>query len=325
MRRGKVSEITLKRSILKNIRSRNRKVIQGANLSNDACEIKLEGVTTVMSSNIIEAWFDGCIEFNIVKTMNNIYAQGGKPVTAQVSIVVPIDYEEPQLGDLVKRLDDVFGKYNIQISGGHTTCSENAKNPIVMFTIVGEKCYNVLRLKDIQPGFEIVMTKSIAVGGTGVISNLKRNVLSERFISTYVEQCRDLINYISIEKEAETVLQTCEAALHDISTGGAFAGLWELTSASGLGVRIELDKIPVWQETVEVAEVFDINPYRLDGTGSLLIVTKDGERIADLLREKGINTEVVGVITKEKSRVIVNDDEIRFLEPQRGDEIYKFI
>ena len=114
-----------------------------------------------------------------------------------------------------------------------------------------------------------------------------------------------------------------DVALHDISTGGVFAGVWELTSASGLGVKIELQKIPVWQETVEVSEVFDINPYMLDGTGSLLIVTDNGERLVDVLEEKGINASVIGIITSDKNRVLINGDETRFLEPQRGDEIYK--
>lgn len=105
--------------------------------------------------------------------------------------------------------------------------------------------------------------------------------------------------------------------------GGVFAGVWELTSASGLGVKIELQKIPVWQETIEVSEVFDINPYMLDGTGSLLIVTNNGERLVDVLEEKGINASVIGIITSDKNRVLINGDETRFLEPQRGDEIYK--
>ena len=51
-------------------------------------------------------------------------------------------------------------------------------------------------------------------------------------------------------------------------------------------MKIELQKIPVWQETVEVSEVFDINPYMLDGTGSLLIVTNNGERLVDVFRRK---------------------------------------
>ena len=94
MRRGKISEIALKRSVLKSIKTRNDKVIRGADLSNDACEIRLEDVTVVMSSNCIETWFEGCIEFNIAKGMNNIYVQGGIPFAAEVSIALPLEYEE---------------------------------------------------------------------------------------------------------------------------------------------------------------------------------------------------------------------------------------
>ena len=323
MRRGKISEIALKRSVLKNIKNRNAKVIRGADLSNDACEIQLEDVTVVMSSNCIETWIEGCIEFNIAKGMNNIYVQGGIPFAAEVSIALPLEYEEKQLGKLMRKLDEVFGKYNVQISGGHTTVSANVNQPIIMFTIMGSKCYNVNCLKDVKPGQQIVMTKSIAVGGTGLISNAKTDILKEKFINTYVDKCKDIINYISIEDESRIALECGEVALHDISTGGVFAGVWELTSASGLGVKIELQKIPVWQETIEVSEVFDINPYMLDGTGSLLIVTNNGERLVDVLEEKGINASVIGIITSDKNRVLINGDETRFLEPQRGDEIYK--
>lgn len=42
-------------------------------------------------------------------------------------------------------------------------------------------------------------------------------------------------------------------------------------------MKIELQKIPVWQETIEVSEVFDINLICLMGTGSLLIVTNKGK------------------------------------------------
>lgn len=323
MRRGKISEIALKRSVLKNIKNRNEKVIKGADLSNDACEIQLEDVTVVMSSNCIETWFDGCIEFNIVKGMNNIYAQGAIPYATEVVITLPLEYEEKQLGKLMKKLDESFGKYNVQISGGHTVVSANVNQPIIMFTVMGRKCYNVKCLKDIKSGQQIVMTKSIAIGGTGLISNAKTDILKEKFINTYIDKCKDIINHVSVKNEARIALEYGDVALHDISTGGTFAGIWELTSVSGLGAKIELQKIPVWQETVEVAEIFDINPYMLDGTGSLLIVTNEGERLVDVLKENGINASVIGIITSDKDRVLINGDETRFLEPQRGDEIYK--
>lgn len=54
-----------------------------------------------------------------------------------------------------------------------------------------------------------------------------------------------------------------------------------------------------------------------------MIVTNNGERLVDVLEEKGINASVIGIITSDKNRVLINGDETRFLEPQRGDEIYK--
>ena len=45
--------------------------------------------------------------------------------------------------------------------------------------------------------------------------------------------------------------------------------------------------------------------------------------IVNKLLEKGINASVIGIITSDKNRLLINGDETRFLEPQRGDEIYK--
>ena len=53
---------------------------------------------------------------------------------------------------------------------------------------------------------------------------------------------------------------------------------------------------------------------------SKLLMVKYG---VDVLEEKGINASVIGIITSDKNRVLINGDETRFLEPQRGDEIYK--
>lgn len=325
MQRGKISEITLKRSVLKNVNSRNEKVLGGNSVGLDASAIDLEGITVVMSSNIIESYFEGCIEYYINKTLNNIYVKGAKPIAVQVAITMPTESGEQELGKLMREINSVCNKLGMSICGGHTAVSENVTNPIVVFTIIGKTCYNVTDLYDVKPGQQIVMTKSIALGGTGVISHLEKNKLSERFTPGFVEKCEDFINHISVKKECEIALANGAVALHDISTGGAFAGFWEITTPTGYGVEIMQNNIPVWQEAIEVAEIFDINPYVLDGTGSLLIVTENGESMVEKLEAEGINAAVVGVITQGKDRVIINAEEKRYLEPQRGDELYKFI
>ena len=46
--------------------------------------------------------------------------------------------------------------------------------------------------------------------------------------------------------------------MHDVTEGGIFGALWEMAEASGVGLEIDLKKIPIRQETVEVCEFFYI-------------------------------------------------------------------
>ena len=64
--------------------------------------------------------------------------------------------------------------------------------------------------------------------------------------------------------------------MHDVTEGGIFGALWEIAEASGVGLEIDLKKIPLKQETVEICEFFGINPYELISSGSMLMATEDG-------------------------------------------------
>ena len=61
--------------------------------------------------------------------------------------------------------------------------------------------------------------------------------------------------------------------MHAVSEGGLFSGLWEVASCVDKGIQADINKIPIWQQVIEIAEFMDINPYLLEGSGSLLIVS----------------------------------------------------
>ena len=101
--------------------------------------------------------------------------------------------------------------------------------------------------------------------------------------------------------------------MHAVSEGGLFSGLWEVASCVDKGIQVDINKIPIWQQVIEIAEFMDINPYLLEGSGSLLIVSPDGYKIEESLNANGIYGEVIGKITDNKNRVVINDDETRYL------------
>ena len=111
--------------------------------------------------------------------------------------------------------------------------------------------------------------------------------------------------------------------MHDASEGGIFAALWELAEASGIGLEIDQKAIPIRQETIELCEVFDLNPYMLISSGSMLIGTEHGNLLVEKLEQAGIHGVVIGYTTEGNDRIVVNGDEQRYLEPPKTDELFR--
>jgi hydrogenase maturation factor len=176
-----------------------------------------------------------------------------------------------------------------------------------------------------KPDQDIVMTKYAAMEGTALISKKKEDELKERYSSDFIQSAKKLIDDISIVKEAKIARTFGASAMHDVRKGGIYGALWELTSAAEIGMEVCLEEVPVRQETVEVCEFYDLNPYKLISGGSLLIVTKNGHELVRKLKGVGIPAAVIGKTTKEQSKKIVREGEAGFLEPPKSDEIYQCI
>ena len=175
--------------------------------------------------------------------------------------------------------------------------------------------------------YGILMVGFAGSFGAGLIAEKKRAALSERFPSFLIR------NAISDGKKAVSDKEALFEKLKELSyryeiigmeearDGGVFKGLWNLGEASGLGFSVNLKAIPVKQETVEICNFFDINPYQLYSEGVILLLSRDADILSDELRESGIPAQRIGRTHFEKKRVIVNDDEERFLEPRAGDSM----
>lgn len=113
--------------------------------------------------------------------------------------------------------------------------------------------------------------------------------------------------------------------MHDVTEGGIFGALWEIAAASRVGLEVYLQKIQLKQETVEICEFFDLNPYMLISSGCMLIVTDKANLLVERLKEQGIASAVIGRITEGNDRIVINGDERRYLEPAKSDELYKLM
>ncbi|MCD6479421.1 hypothetical protein J7L65_01350, partial [Candidatus Bathyarchaeota archaeon] len=179
-----------------------------------------------------------------------------------------------------------------------------------------------------RPGDRIIMTKAAGIEGTAVLARDLRHILIDRVEEETLKRAEGLLRLISVVPEA---LEAMEAggvhALHDPTEGGVLNGLWEMAEASGLGLHIDGDSIPVLEETRVICEALDVDPLRLLGSGALLIAA-DPERaggIVDAIRGIGIEATVIGEFTEDESRVMEIDGESHPIEAVEQDELYRIL
>ena len=319
MNPGKVSEVTYKRAILKNLNSKNEGVKPGVNAAN----IQLEDITAVVSSNCILKTFDGCEEFYVQRSINSICEKGGVPKSLQLSITIPLEFEEKEVNRMIKNFRKSADSHNVEINQCNVYRGAT-EGPIINIFMIGTTG-NLLKSDSIKPGMDVIMAGTLAIGGTSVIAERYKDKLAGKFSRKLISECLELKDYTSTEKASAIAIDAGAVYMHAVSEGGLFSGLWEVASCVDKGIQVDINKIPIWQQVIEIAEFMDINPYLLEGSGSLLIVSPDGYKIEESLNANGIYGEVIGKITDNKNRVVINGDETRYLEPPRGDEIYKFI
>ena len=167
------------------------------------------------------------------------------------------------------------------------------------------------------------MTKWAGLEGTSIIAAEKEEKLLETLPQELVDVAKGFKEYLSVIPESKIAMEVGVSAMHDVTEGGVFGALWELGEASGVGITAHLDKIPIKQETIEVCEVFKINPYMLISSGSMMIGCEKGNLLVEKLEEAGINAAVIGRATEGNDRIVVSRDETRYIGPAGSDELYK--
>lgn len=340
MKIGKVSEPILKRSVLKYLKPNNDVKYEGAAVGADCAFFsKIEAVNGSKwadESGIAVATASVSGEKNprvaahaILRATNNLAAGGVIPFAVQLHIMLPERYREIALKRIMEAACETAEVLKITISGGHTEVLPEITTPIVSATALGFRQAGLVAgnesnktvtsdgCKSVTPGQEIVMTKWIGISESSRLAQEREEELLTRYPLFFIKSAQNLEQYYSIIPEAATAIKSGVTAMHDVAGGGIFGALWELGERFGVGLQVDIKRIPIKQETVEVCEFFGYNPYEIRSDGALLMVTGEGRALVEALAAEGIFAEVIGTIMDGNDKVIINEDEKRFLEPPR--------
>lgn len=329
MRLGKLSDSILKRTVLKQIKNRRSEVLCGAGIGEDCAIFALPGdrFATCVEEYTVKDRQD--MIRAIYKSTNNLATAGAEPVAVMLSIILPERASEEKLKKLMDGAAQAARELNIQIAGGHTTVSKYVSEKLAVVTAYGmyseTESTRLLTTKGAKPGQDIVISKWIGLEGTAILANLKKEEMLARYPEYLIDEAASFDKYLSVIPEAATAMKSGVCVMHDASEGGIMATLWELAESSGVGLSIDMKKLPIRQETVEVCEFCDVNPYELLSGGCLVMTTEDGNALAEALLQQDIPAVVVGKITDSNDRIIINGEEKRYLDKPKTDEIYRFV
>ena len=317
MKIGKMSEPILKRSVLKYLKPNNEYMKKGAAIGAD-CALFSMGNRLLATATASVSGEKGnlVISHAIMRAANNLAAGGAIPFAVQLHIMLPERYREIALKRMMEEAAQTAEHLQITISGGHTETLADIQTAIVSATALGYQDSDVKECK-VSPGQEIVMSKWIGISETARLAREKEEELLTRYPAFFIKSAQNLEQYYSILPEAATAIKSGVSIMHDVAGGGIFGALWELGEKAGVGLQVHLKKIPIKQETVEICEYLGYNPYEMRSDGALLFVTENGHTLVEALWQQGIEAEVIGTITGDNDKVIINEEEKRFLEPPR--------
>lgn len=351
---GKAPANALKRSVFRQIKTKREEVASGAGIGRDCASLWFppgEGLVTCMQEAVIDAsavpWQGRSrgrlpetgvgmvcdstgmeptltLADLIQKCANNLAAGGGVPVAVMIALLLPEGLEEPCIKELMTQASEKCQELSVQMVGGQTRISGAAAMPMAVVTGYGRALESGRgRAKAAEPGQDVVVSKWIGLQGTAYIARKNRARLFDRYPAYLVEKAMGFDRYLSVLPEAGVAAEAGVSVMHDASEGGIFGALWELAEGSGVGLTVDMRKLPLRQETVEVCECCGVNPYELLSGGCLIMTTFDGAGLASALEAAHIPARIVGKVTDSHDRILVNGDEIRYMDRPKQDSVYK--
>lgn len=300
LRTGKLDDNVLSRSVEKRILG----AVRGA----DEGEIRVE-------TDPITLPVSCCGELAVHEAANDLCAAGAIPQKFQSVVLLPVGSEESLLRSLMDQMAETCITRGMTITGGHAEVTSAVSRPVVIGAAAGRlRGPSRIPKRDELIGQSIVMSKWIGIEGTYLLATEREEELCRRFPVRMVEQTRALRELLSIEAESAAATKSGAVLQEDCSEGGIFSALYRLAQRTGTGLDVDLRGIPVLQQTIEYASLYDINPYQMESAGALLMVSADPAPICEELAAQDIPARVIGTLTAGRDRILRNVDEVRYLD-----------
>jgi hydrogenase maturation factor len=221
---------------------------------------------------------------------------------------LPPHFSDVLLRNYWKSIHSTCKDLGLSIIGGNTGRFEGCDYSIVGSATMWTTCRKdeFLTSGMAGDGDDLIFTKSAAYGATSVLTRAFPHTVRKYLGRSFFERAQKYFGgantvHDSLSAVKAGIHQRGVTAIHDVTEGGSLAAIVEMADASNLGGVIDLERIPVSEETLQICKLFRLDPLTSLGEGSLLIASRPNRtrRVIDILRSNGTKATIIGQLSSE--------------------------
>jgi len=236
-------------------------------------------------------------------TVNDLAVGGARPLYISAAFILEEGLPIEDLERIVASMRDACRAAKVVLVTGDTKVVDQGKGDKVFIATSGIGVVPdgvTLSIRGARPGDRIVLSGTIGDHGMAILSQ-REGIELESTLESDTAPLGEL---------AQNALRACPSIrlMRDPTRGGLASTLNELAQASGVGVRIEEERIPLRPEVKGACEILGLDPLYIANEGKLVAVVpdKDSDRLVETLRAHplGRNAVVIGEILADGPGIV---------------------
>ncbi len=239
-------------------------------------------------------------------SVNDLAVAGGKARYLTLSAIIEEGLPMEQLQQVIITLATAANEAGVQVVCGDTKVVPRGEGSglYLTTTAIGERvCNQPLNMANIQVGDAILVSGPVGDHGAAVMLAREQFGLSGE-----------------LNSDVENIFPLCEALytlpgvrfLRDPTRGGLATVLHEIQQATGLGIRIQQQAVPLREQVSTLCEILGYDPYYLACEGRVVAVLDNQQADTALAHwralPQGEAAAIIGVVTDEQQMVVLETE-----------------
>jgi len=322
---GKLAPELLHRIVFPYLGAKRQDVLVRPGIGQDCSVVDFGSDLAVLSSDPITASGHHLGYLAVHVSANDVAATGAEPVGLLLTLLLPPGTRPAEIEAIMQEIHAAAASLNMAVLGGHTEFTPAVHRPVAAVTALGRAVKGrCITAAGGRPGDTLLLTKTAGCEGTAILAADLAAPLAERLGHELVARAQGFTAHISVVPEGRIAARCGAHAMHDVTEGGVLGAVAELATASGCGVELWADRVPLAPETVAICEALSLDPLGLIGSGSLLIAAAEPEAVQEPLARAGIAAAAIGRLLPKADGLWLSAAGVRqpLIVPPR-DELYR--